>query len=190
MKRPVLFLAGLALAGLLALDRLPSAKAQAAPAADAPAADAPAAAAKKDTSPGAVIAAAREAPAVRPAKLAPEGPVVDGVRRDAVRVVNEGQEIDEGDLVVDARGRVTVAVVRRRGDGEEIIVLRTRTPEGKFGPIEVVSSPAKRGQRAWHPRLATGPKGAVWLTWCGHRPITTARLSSSTLWSCLAWTRS
>ena len=68
-------------------------------------------------------------------KLEPEGPAVDGVRRDAVRVVNEGQEIDEGDLVVDARGRVTVAAVRRRGDGEEIIVLRTRTPEGKFGPI-------------------------------------------------------
>ncbi|MDF1564717.1 MAG: hypothetical protein P1V51_16875 [Deltaproteobacteria bacterium] len=114
--------------------------------------------------PSEAIAAAK---AGGPARLVPGGEAVDGVKRDEVRVVRPGEEIDEGDLVVDERGRATLAVVRRRGEGEEIIVLRTRTPEGKFAPTEVVSPKATKGQRAWHPRLATGPEGAVWLTWCG-----------------------
>lgn len=99
-----------------------------------------------------------------PPALAP-GQSLLGVRRAAPEAIRDGILHESPALAVTPSGEVVVAVVSYEDadDRERIWVRRGAGPGAPLGEARAVSD----GQRAWHPRLAAGSKGEVWLAWCG-----------------------
>ncbi|HUU00626.1 MAG TPA: CehA/McbA family metallohydrolase [Myxococcota bacterium] len=95
-------------------------------------------------------------------KLAPNA-VLRGVTRHEVTTLVAGRVTASPAVTVTPGGEVLTAAVVVGGGRERIFIQSAGAPGKTLGkPV-----PMTRGFRAWHPRLAAGPDGAVWLTWCG-----------------------
>ncbi len=95
-------------------------------------------------------------------KLAPNA-VLRGVTRHEVATLVAGRVTASPAVAVTSGGEVITAAVIAAGGRESIFIQSAAAPGRALGkPVPVTA-----GFRAWHPRLAAGSDGVVWLTWCG-----------------------
>ncbi len=87
----------------------------------------------------------------------PAGGQASGFTRGEPLVIDGGMGVIAPNLLVTSGGQTIVAMVKFDGQRETITLYR-----GNGRP-----SPVSDGSLAWHPRLAEGRAGAVWLAWSG-----------------------
>lgn len=88
-----------------------------------------------------------------------------GVTRTVPQVVRKGPSAEDPAVTVLPSGKVVVAFAVRQGAREHVGMRRAAAP----GLPLKAGRPLTRGDRAWHPRLATGPDGSAWMVWCGRK---------------------
>ncbi len=86
-----------------------------------------------------------------------------GVTRHQVQTLMPGRLTGPATVAVTPAGTVITAVVVLQENREQIWLQKGSLKRPGLSDPKMVSP----GSRAWHPRLAAAPNGAVWLTWCG-----------------------
>ena len=93
---------------------------------------------------------------VHPVPLIESG-AARGVKRFTVQAIRPGSDHANPALAVSSKGEVVQALVSWEKSGERIYL--------RVGQDSAL--PVSHGARAWHPVLAAGPDGSVWLAWSG-----------------------